>query len=316
MSDESEHSGGSLVGDLAGFGKIGTEIVKMFGKATGVMYRPKAIRDEADAKAHEIMVLAQAQSRADALTKLRADDVNFELQRRAAHRIVATAVQEQTNLENIVEASLTITSQAPNDESQPLDEGWFARFVDDAKKVTQLELQQVWATLLSRQAGGSKFSLRLLDNLKNMSPEDIAAFEKFVWIKRAWTTLLTWQDYLGPDRHDNCQLLKDSERELLFDAGLVSDTMHLAAKNADAIPITVIVFIAGTKYKISSDKDHISLFSLDFTRMGKELERAIGPTPDEFAAELEDGLPAFLQGVRSSAHHQNFVMERVEENPG
>lgn len=313
MGGEADGYGGSSIGDLAGVGKIGTQIIQAVERATGAVYRPRAIRKEADAKAYEIVALAEAQSKADAITRLRADDTDYEIKQRAARRVVATAIQEQTNIENIVEASLALTHCSTGEAEKSLDDGWFARFLDGARSVTHSELQQVWSAILARQAGEGKFSLRLLDCLRNLEPEDLRAFEKFVWVKRAWNPLLTWQNPLGTTRYHNCSLISSEEEERLRDAGLIEHRVYLGAQSARPHPVTVTIKLMGRLYTVNAAGDTIILHNLEYTRVGQELEAIVDTTPATMAATLSEKAEDYLEKMVRSAKNENLTLELSEK---
>jgi len=313
VGSETDGNDGSLIGDLVGIGKIGNEIIQAFSKATGVLYRPKAIRNEAEAKAHEIIVLADAQSKADAITRLRTDDIDFAIQQRAARRVVATAIQEQTNIENIVEAGLALAGPSSDEVPKPIDNGWFARFLDGARSVTHSELQHVWSTILARQAGEGQFSFRLLDCVKNLEIEDVRAFERFVWIKRAWTTLLTWPGFEGSPRYTSCPLLGGEDEDRLLDAGLIEHRFFLAAQSYLPDSVTVTIILMGQRYIITAPRDTISLHALDYTRIGKELQAVVAPAPSTMTSALSDKAEEFLQNLTRSAARQNLTIELAKQ---
>ncbi|WP_395652463.1 DUF2806 domain-containing protein [Brevundimonas sp.] len=311
MNENADTNSGSLISDVAGLGKIATQIVEAFTRATGALYRPRAIRSEAEAKAHEIIVLADAQSKANAITRLGADEIEFQIQKRAAHRVVATAVQEQMNLENIIEASLALTSPSLDEATKPFDNGWFARFMDGARSVSHSELQQVWSAILTRQARDGQFSLRLLDCVKNLESEDVRAFEKFVWIKRAWSTILTWPDFLGVSRYHDCRLLSSEEADRLIDAGLIEHGIYIAAKSV-VPPVSVRIKLMGRLYDVTAQGDTIGLHNLSYTRVGKELETVVAIAPATMIAELSEKSEEFLKGVASSVKRDKLTFKLVD----
>ncbi len=102
--------------------------------------------------------------------------------------------------------------------SQDVDDDWTARFFDHAKDVSNEDMQNLWAKVLAgevRRPG--RFSLRTLDILKNLSPDEARHFADlaaFVFAEQ-----IVFHE-IGTSRHS---ALPNIERMLLLkDCGLLS----------------------------------------------------------------------------------------------
>jgi len=176
------------VDDLAGFGKATEKLIGEISKGIGTLYRPRAIRKEAEAKAYETKLLGKASAEAEA-EKVRAvglaeaekklvlANVDQGILDRAKARLVLREVQRQQNIENISEEALKVL---PTDVSPtPLSDDWRTRFFNIAEDVGDEEMQKIWGKLLAGEVTQpGSYSLRALEVLRNMSKGDAEAFQK------------------------------------------------------------------------------------------------------------------------------------------
>ena len=105
---------GLEIKDLAGLSQPITKLIEVVSSAIGTGYRPRAIRNEADAKAYEILALSRAEAEADRERcdiKLRSalarpEEItreNPEIAARAKQRLLMREIEGQQNIEAIAE---------------------------------------------------------------------------------------------------------------------------------------------------------------------------------------------------------------------
>jgi hypothetical protein len=157
--------GNSLVnfGDIS---KPATVLIEKISSAVGVLYEPRRIKKkaEAEAEAEKIKAIAGIE-----LT---------EIQQRGINRLINQEERKQENIESI-------TSQAieglPNEAKvEELEEDWIAHFFDKCDKVSDDQMQSLWASLLTGEATNpGTYSKRTVNFISSMDKEDAEVFRKF-----------------------------------------------------------------------------------------------------------------------------------------
>lgn len=76
-------------------------------------------------------------------------------------------------------ADKTLLNQQPNNDHSQMDFDWFMRFFDSVGNITNEELHQLWGKVLAGEITQPKTcSLRTLDLIRNLTPDEARAFEK------------------------------------------------------------------------------------------------------------------------------------------
>ena len=155
-------------------GKCIEKLIDVVSKGIGTMYRPRRMRNEADAKAYEIKVVGKAQAEADAEKRL----IEIETEDRICRRIAAKEIRRQENIDSIVElAANNLEGESVSD--KPVDEDWATRFFEIAQDISRDEMKVLWARVLAKEVQRpSSFSLRTLETLRNISADEAMTFEK------------------------------------------------------------------------------------------------------------------------------------------
>lgn len=155
------------------FGKPLERLIDTVSKGIGIRYKPKAIRNEADAEAYKIEVIAGAKAKAS-LIKADADN---EIADRARQRLYVQEMSRQRNLESIIEKSEEYLTEETSEKE--VDEDWRTRFFNKAQDVSSEEMQEIWAKILASEVNKpGKFSVRTLDILSNLSKHEAEIFTK------------------------------------------------------------------------------------------------------------------------------------------
>lgn len=159
MADNSHGSGDdpALPGkaaatDLAGLGEISRTILTSVADAIGVLYRPRAIRDQGQAQADADAYATIRRAEAEAQARLIADGAQEELERRALTRLRAREVRKQITLERTLDAAVDVAESAGSQRSRPLETDWTTAFIDHAQEISAEQLRAIWARVLARQA--------------------------------------------------------------------------------------------------------------------------------------------------------------------
>lgn len=169
--------------DSLGVGEVATaasnpicKLIDTISSAIGTIYEPTKIRRKADAEAYEIRTLASAKKEAEEMGK---SELALNLDR-VGKRFVATELRRQENIDYIVGKAMEQIEMKESVSDKPVDPDWTARFVNVAQDVSDEEMRNMWAQILSGEvAQPGSFSLRTLECLKNMSKQDAELFVKF-----------------------------------------------------------------------------------------------------------------------------------------
>jgi uncharacterized repeat protein (TIGR03899 family) len=157
-------------------GKPIEKLIEVISQGIGTLYRPRAIKKEADAEAYKIQVLEKAKTIANAENKL----IEFDTLSAIEQKILFQEQRKQNNIENIIEVAVEQIIQEPNVNSENIDQDWITRFFKIAEDISNDEMQKLWGRILSgevKQPGS--FSLRTLNLLKDLNKQEAEIFTKF-----------------------------------------------------------------------------------------------------------------------------------------
>ena len=151
------------------------KLIDVMSKGFGVLYSPREIRKNADAKAYEIKVLEKAKLAAD----LKRTDKTSELEQKISARITHQEAKRQQNIDNI---SYVAAKQLEHEETvseEQVDEDWISRFFNISQDVSNEEMQTLWGRILAGEVKQpNSFSLRTLEILKNITHSEAEIFNR------------------------------------------------------------------------------------------------------------------------------------------
>ena len=137
----------------------------------GVLWEPYQIKKIAKAKAEAAKIEAQGEIEITDMTQ------------RALRRWIAEETQYQQNMEAITAAALPDL----NEEADPgsMDNDWLVNFFDKGRKISDDEMQGLWARILSGEANApgvfSKRTVNCVAELEKSDAEMFTRFCGFVW---------------------------------------------------------------------------------------------------------------------------------------
>lgn len=248
-------------------GKAVNKLIEVVSAGIGTIYKPRAIKKEAEAEAHKIVVLAEAEAKAN-LIKC---DTQLELVERTQKRFVNQEVNRQINIEEIAEKAIKYLKEDVSEE--PVDNNWRTRFFNKAQDISGNEIQEIWAKILAGEISNpGNISIRTLEVISNISPKEAELFQKACSF--ATSNSLIWK--LGEELALDKLGLNYNSLLRLRDAGLVHDNDALLrvlifVKQIDGFPFDI-----GHKfYKIKNlrkpESKDLRLDQIAFTTAGKEL---------------------------------------------
>ncbi len=160
----------SLV-SLGELSKPATVLIERISDAIGGIFRPQQIRRVAEAEADAEIITSKA--------KIKITD----LQRRAMHRFLVEEAQKQWNIESI--ALKAVPGLAANASPENIEKDWIINFFDKSRLVSDDQMQELWARVLTGEANQpgfcSKRTVNLLASMDKTEAELFRSFCAFVW---------------------------------------------------------------------------------------------------------------------------------------
>ena len=288
-------------------GKPLEKLIDVISKGIGTVYRPKAIRKEADAKAYEIEILERAKSKAIAEGK----EIDADSYDRIQERLLHKETKRQKNIDNVSQVAAEQLSQEQTVSDEPVNEDWTARFFNIVEDIADEEMQNLWGRILVGEVKQpNSYSLRTLDVLKNLTKREAETFIKFskLALNSSNVTFV-----LNPDNSE--YLLKNysitfQERLLLEEVGLITAndlSFQLKGQNSK----TPIIY--GNSVVIvdrAEDCPQQDLPVLVFTKIGAELLKLID---QPFDLNYVNKLATFLKNEKVKVSY-GFITERTAGN--
>lgn len=277
--------------DLAGLSEPLKKCVEVISNGIGTRYRPKSMRDEADAKAYEILAIAKAEADAGVIAaegqaKAQLEyiktltDSNPEIYARARARLIVRELEGQHNVEAIAENALKSLPKKVADE--PVSDDWRRNFFLEAENVCDADMQELWGRVLAGEvAKPGSFSLRTLNVLKSLSREEAELFRLVCSLANETGEIIVQRakrHLLGDYGLHHGRLMT------LADAGLLhspSFVLHSFRDYPDeAFQAGVLLTNNGLHFLLSGPLlKNVDLHVLTFTAAGKELQKLIPPNP-------------------------------------
>lgn len=164
MSDNGDKKALVSVEDVVGLSRPATRLIDAISNATGVLYEPTRIRRKAKAERDAQIIAAE--------TRIQITDV----ERRGLERLAREEGRKQRNIESIIDKAIPDVDDKSNPNN--VDPDWFMHFMDNAKKVSNEEIQDVWSKILSGEVNApGSFSKRTLNILGELPQREAKLFE-------------------------------------------------------------------------------------------------------------------------------------------
>ncbi|MBP6865908.1 MAG: DUF2806 domain-containing protein [Candidatus Didemnitutus sp.] len=158
--------GNSLI-NLGDLSKPANTLIEKVSEAVGGIFRP-----------YQIIRVAKAEAEAS-LVKSQSEIHLTELHQRAMRRFVEEEAKKQANIESITEKAIPLLEEksAP----QNMDNDWVANFFDKCRLVSDREMQDLWARVLSGEANSpGRYAKRTVDFLSSLDKSDADGFTKLM----------------------------------------------------------------------------------------------------------------------------------------
>jgi hypothetical protein len=274
------------VKDIAGISEPIKKLIGVVSAGIGSVFRPRSIRNDADAKAYEIRTIAAAE--ADAYVMKSSGQTHAELERieilagtnpeilsRAKMRLLSREIEGQENIETVAEHALAMLPREVS--NQPVAADWRRKFFLEAENVFDTDLQLLWGKVLAGEVTSpGSYSLRTLEILKHLSKEEAELFR--IACSLAFST--GWIIKPSPDINTAFESYGLNFPAILSlrDAGLVYEGDDLT-KGYDNLS-SIILKNNGLIIQLSGQPlTNIRIPVLAFTRAGSELQNLIDSNP-------------------------------------
>lgn len=287
--------------DVSGLGGPLTKLIEVVSSGIGTLYRPRQIRNEADAEAYRIRALHAAEqginsNRNNNQTAIAPASTNQNipahispeedgLRDRAKARLLKQEIEGQINIEQIVDhAAAELPNVVSND---PVSADWRRNFFRLAENICAADLQLLWGKVLAGEvASPGAFSIRTLEVLQGLSKQEAEIFQ------RACALAFSDGFLLRPGLDINYSLdifgLTYNDLMALRDAGLImeGDTLSRIYKRPDGFntqdPLRLFLMSNGLRLllTIPANIDKITLESIPFSTAGREIQKLIRCQPN------------------------------------
>ena len=265
--------GDNVMGDIVLFkseGKASEKLLDVINKAIGKIYAPRAIRNEADARAYEISTIERAKTEAIINRQEMEQDMLDRIEGRILHR----ELRKQMNIDNVARIAIEQLKNESNVSDDPVDEDWTIRFFNIVEDVSDEQMQLLWGKILAGEVKTpNSFSIRTIELLKNITKSEAKLFTRIA------NYIITNENKYFIFKGDNSDMLNNygftfEDRLKLIEIGLIQPETNLVFKFMTYIKDVEDIFISG-KYLIKSTKKANSpqceIPALRLTSIGEEL---------------------------------------------
>ena len=157
--------------NLGELSRPATVLVERISDAVGGLFRPWQIKRIAEAEAEAGLIEAKSQIEIT------------DLHRRAMHRFVEEEAKKQKNMEDITQQALPLVEE--NSSPDKVEDDWITNFFDKCRKVSDADMQRIWAKVLAGEANRpgrfSRKTVNLIADLDRRDAEYFATLCRFVW---------------------------------------------------------------------------------------------------------------------------------------
>jgi len=161
MSDDNSRS---LV-NLGNLSKPADTLIKKVSSAVGGLFAPYQVKRLAKAEAEASLISAKAEIEVT------------ELHRRAMHRFVEEEASRQKNMEDITEQA--ISGLGEDSDPSDVEDDWISNFFEKARIVSDKEMQELWAKVLSGEANRpGSYSRRTVNLIADLDKKDALLFSR------------------------------------------------------------------------------------------------------------------------------------------
>lgn len=179
-----ETGGNSLISDLTGLSEPMTKLIEVISNGIGIAYEPIQKVLMAKAKSYEIKTLTDATKEIDGEITIKNGDYEIKMdtnsvEGRSLKSLIAKEVKKQVNIESIICKASEFVKEKESVSEEEVNQDWITRFFDIVQNISDEEMQNLWAKILSDEIEKPKlYSLRTLDVIKNITSDEGKMIQK------------------------------------------------------------------------------------------------------------------------------------------
>lgn len=259
--------GGFTLVNLEALAEPATKLIEKVSDALGWVAAP-----------YQITRMSKAEVKADRIRTFAKLDLQDDLEKRALDRMISEEKRNQKNMERILAQSFTMLSEGARPEE--LNNDWLVNFFEKCRLVSDGDMQDMWARILSQESNQpGSFSKRTVNLLSSLDKDDAVQFTKicaFVWQIDGKSVCLIYNN-----EHEVYKNFGISFELLthLDTIGLISFE-YLDGFLEEGLAIPSYALYGDKKVRIdvlNKSQDSIETGHVLLTKMGVELSRICGP---------------------------------------
>jgi len=294
------------ISDIAGLSKPLTRLIEVISQGVGAVASPYLIRKTAEARAHEIKVIANTLQDVREQNQLpviytageievwqKPEDGTLNLQptpidQRINGRLEFQHRRRQNNIERVTTIAATELLQETTVPDEHPDEDWVSRFFNSAQDISSQEMQELWGRILAgeiRKPGS--YSPRTLEFVKNLTKGEAEILEglgKFALIIAGTAVIPVHDKAWLRDKRDiyPSQQFALGELGLMYPTNLTFQAFNDAEKEQEAFFSDDFILLIRRGGLTAT----VNLPIWKFTAVGKELLPLVNKPADEEYLEL------------------------------
>ena len=274
------------------------KLIDTISSGIGTLYKPRAIRKEAEARAYEIQVISKANN---ALSTEAQNQIKT-----IAESVITKEIQRQDTLDFIVEKAAECLSTKEKISEKPVDPDWSTRFISIAQDIKNEDMKMMWAKILADEvAHPDTYSLRTLELMKNLTKLDANLITKVFHLVFTYNT--------EPFLYRNNNILSNhgvsyDDIQYLVELGILNAGNLTIFECRSDFNICYKKYIAISK----NNKNNIDIYTL--TKVGKEIYNIVDVCPDiEYFKECMNNHKAKgITDLNISIHEISVISENGE----
>lgn len=283
-------------------GKPIEKLIETVSSAIGTLYKPRAMRKEADAEAYKIEKIEEAKAKRLILKT----DAEFEILHRAKERLINQELNRQLNIENIAEKTAKYLSDSVSE--QPVDIDWRTKFFNKSQDISNDEMQEIWAKILAEEISSpGQISVRTLELVSYLSKQEAILFQKLCGMTFSHTHILKFR---GENALPQFGISYNNLLELRS-AGLLheSDALNVTFTIMPPFKDTVLLFSDIPIQLIHQTRDKFAFDQVSLTKPATELCRILPKIPNM------DYLDAIMEEKKKDGYEFKILIpQKVQED--
>ena len=282
-------------------------IRSMFGK----IYEPIHVKRMAKANAFALQTMQKAidsnpelaQAYNNGMIQIDNKELN-ELATRSIERSLYQEMVKQQNLESIVAKTYGLLENEPDVPNEPVEQDWMARFVNSVETISDDDMQLLWAKVLAGEIKKPKtYSLRTLENLKNLSKEEALLFQQYceyIITSQGRSYFINEDALLEKSGLSVDAILKFSDCGIANDSTFLNITINVSPNTPEVFFNDELIIICRNP---ASESTSFTIQIYTLTKFGNDLVTIINKkTSNDFLIAFAKYIKSCFKNIQTSVH--------------